>query len=442
MSSPQPVLLIIDYNLSRLADVFHLRRHALARWGAQTYLIRANPQALDLSISDLVFDVDPLNADFVEQALHALGEHAQHITAGIVFSDNAVASGAALLERLGLEVDDARLALGAFDKFVYRTHEARFRQPMQNDGMWLPAFSEVRSVRDLRCFTQDFSGCVVKPMCEGNNRGVVRVNPGDDLHAAFDEVKPYVDRGVLAEEIIPYRREFSFDGLGSLSFITEKVSAEGRYPVEVAQVLPARLSNDERRTLMRAGAHVNALIGQRNGPFHNEIKLSDDGSRAAVVEPNRRPGGMKIWTLANWVYGFDFYHAWVDSVFGEPAPKNLPAPIASAATVMLGVAEDMRFAPYYIEAGRHPLEQAMFATRARHGLREHELLADEFSWMALEARALHRVPHDNADFAAQVCIVLKQEREDIREVISTLRQEWLSALALALEPRALEKVAS
>ncbi|PTT89224.1 biotin carboxylase, partial [Pseudomonas sp. HMWF005] len=122
-----PVLLIVDYNLSRIGDVLHLRDYARQQWGAQTWLIRANPQDHDRTISDRVFDADPLHPDFVDQALNLLGDDAGRISAGLVFSDNAVASGAALLERLGLPVDDAAMALAAFDKLAYRTAEDRVR---------------------------------------------------------------------------------------------------------------------------------------------------------------------------------------------------------------------------------------------------------------------------------------------------------------------------
>ena len=101
MSLRAPVLLIVDYNLSRIADVRHLRDHARQQWGAQTWLVRANPQAHDQGISDRVIDADPLAADFINLALNQLGDDAARVSAGIVFSDNAVASGAGLLERCG-----------------------------------------------------------------------------------------------------------------------------------------------------------------------------------------------------------------------------------------------------------------------------------------------------------------------------------------------------
>lgn len=428
MTSTMPVLLIVDYNLSRVADVLHLRNHARQRWNAHTYLIRANPQPLDFTLADRVFDADPLDPEFVDKALWSMGSAADGITAGLVFSDNAVSSGAALLERLGVKVDDARLALGAFNKYTYRLSEEVHRTRLESLKVMVPDFVAVRGLDDLRAFAARHpEGFVIKPMCEGNNRGVVLVSRGGDPVAAFDEVQPYVPAGVIAEQIIPLRREFSYDGLGQLAFITEKVSAKGRYPVELAQVLPAQLSPLERETLLCAGEQVNRLIGQRDGPFHNEIKLSDDGTHAGVVEPNRRPGGMKIWDLARWVYGVDLYQTWVDSVFGVPVPDRMPAPQCSAATVMLGVSRDRYFETGHDDRDRPLFEQALAATARAHGLTPQELIAHDVTWLPVGGRMLHATPRDNGDFVAQACITLHTPGVDIRHVVSTLQRHWLTA---------------
>lgn len=443
MASGQPVLLIIDYNLNRIGEVAQMRDYARARWGAKTWLVRSNPQPADLTISDAVFDVDPLSERFVERALHALGQDSGRITAGLVFSDDAVASGAALLERLGLLVDNAELASAAFDKFVYRSFEMGQRQTLEASGVLVPAFSMVRDREDLLRFARKCpAGFVVKPTCEGNNRGVVVVRGGEDPTAAWQEVSPYLHGGVMAEQLIPYRREFSYDGLGSLSFITEKVSAEGRYPVEIAQVLPARLTTVERQTLLTTGAHINRLIGQQNGPFHNEIKLSDDGTRAAVVEPNRRPAGMKIWSLAQHVHGPNLFEYWVDSVFGAALPTNLPAPLRSAATVMLGVHRDIEFAPHDIPSGFRPFNRALQATAAHFHLSVTELVAHDFVWLGLHTRLIRSIARDNSDFAAQVCVVLDTPCIDIRDVVTKLREQWLIALSDVLEIEAHQRIAS
>ncbi|MBP8533250.1 acetyl-CoA carboxylase biotin carboxylase subunit family protein [Streptomyces sp. MK37H] len=437
-----PILLIVDYNLSRIDEVRHLRDHARERHGATVVLIRANPTRADHSIADEVIDLDPLRDDFTEMGEKLLGNRRERIRAGIVFSDNAVRSGAELLERLGVPIDSPQLAEGAFSKYRYRLGEARVADLLAAQRIMVPAFAEVLSLDQLKDFARCHpEGFVVKPAAEGNNRGVVVVGPGDDLTAAFAEVLPYLEGGVICEELIPYRREYSFDGLGSLTFLTEKISARGRYPVEIAQVLPAAVDEHERVTLERAGSQANWLVGQCDGPFHNEIKLSDDGLRAAIVEPNRRPAGMKIWSLARWVYGIDLHHRWVDTAFGTAADTGRLVPGCSAATVMLGVGSDRSFSPDDIAVGADPFADAVQATAERFGLADGELTVTQFSWLSSERRDLHAVARDNADFAAQGCVVLRHDRADIRIVVHALREAWSDALDRALTMPALVRKA-
>lgn len=429
-------LLIIDYNLSRMADVARMVAHARERHGVRTLLVRSNPGARDFAICDEVIDLDPVRADFVDLALAQLAPRRDTLRGGVVFSDNAVHSGALLLDRLGLRVDCATLALGAFSKYAYRLAETHHRELLNAQRVLVPDCVSIASLAELQAFAEAHpDGFVLKPSCEGNNRGVIVVRAGDDLQAAFDEVAPYLAGGIICEQLIPYRREYSYDGIGALSFITEKVGATGRYPVEVAQVLPARLTAVEQHTLQRAGQLCNMLVGQRDGPFHNEIKLSDDGAQAAVVEPNRRPGGMKIWSLAGAVYGVDLYALWVDSVLGASPVPALLAPLRQAATVMLGVPCDGVFSPASLGDGTLLFEQALAATVAQHGLRPGQLRTGEFGWLSPDERLIHAVPRDNADFVAQATIVLDTvgaarhdgvQSADIRDIVATLRECWLA----------------
>ncbi|WP_414440193.1 ATP-grasp domain-containing protein [Burkholderia sp. 22PA0106] len=432
MSETSPLLLIVDYNLTRIADVAHLVRVAHAHHRVDTLLIRAAPGPRDREICRYVIDLDPLADDFVEAAEAALAPYRARLRAGLVFSDNAVQRGAALLERLGLPVDSAALAAGAFSKRDYRLAEDAVRTLLDAQRIMAPRSAAIASLADVQAFAQAHpAGFVIKPSCEGNNRGVAVVRAGDRLDAAFALVEPYLANGAICEALIPYRREYSFDGVGDTAFITEKVSADGQYPVEVAQILPARLSVAERASLSRAGRIANLLVGQRDGPFHNEIKLSDDGTRAAVVEPNRRPAGMKIWTIAQAVYAVDFYALWVDAAFGHPRDVRLEAGSTHAATVMLGVPEDGEFTPPATAQGEALLAATFAQAAERCGLPASALHLIEWGWLSPHTRFIPAVARENGDFAAQACLAVDGARADIREVVQAVRAAWVAQLASA-----------
>lgn len=432
MNGNRPLLLIIDYNLTRVSDVAHIASYARERHGAETILIRSQPTERDRQLCQCVIDLDPLSEDFVEQAMFYLKPWRERLRAGMVFSDNAVQSGAALLERLSLPVDSASLAGNAYSKRDYRVSESRVRELLEAQNVMVPDCVEVFSVDDLRRFAETHpDGFVVKPSCEGNNRGVMVVKAGDSLDTAFAAVEPYLSRGAICETLIPFAREYSFDGVGATEFITEKVSANGRYPVEVAQILPARLTAIERATMTRTGRLANVLVGQQMGPFHNEIKLDDAGRQAAVVEPNRRPAGMKIWTIAQYVYSLDFYGLWVDAAFGVSREPVLSASGRRAATVMLGVPSDGMLKPPTQAEGEVLFDRTLARAAALLGVDSIRRL--EFGWLGDGTRHIPALPRDNADFAAQACFVADSEDLDMRSAVATVRAIWLSVLGEARE---------
>ena len=170
-------LIIVDYNLSRREDVRNISRYAKQTYKLNTVLIRFNPVSVDYEISDAVVNHNPLSENFVDLALESLTEFSYNYVAGLVFSDNAVKTGADLLERLGLKTDNAILAYNAFCKFEYRKVEQEIHHLLRPQGVFVPNFTTVEEIKDLRAFiAANPGGIVIKPKQEGNNRGVILLN--------------------------------------------------------------------------------------------------------------------------------------------------------------------------------------------------------------------------------------------------------------------------
>ncbi|HEV3156062.1 MAG TPA: hypothetical protein VGZ00_01825 [Candidatus Baltobacteraceae bacterium] len=438
--------LIVDYNLTRIDDVRTMRDHLRHRHGLATILIRPNPRPIDHEICDVVIDAYPRAADFVDRACGELAKFRTSIQGGIVFSDDAVQSGAALLERLGLPVDDALLAFAALSKLAYRSIEQSHDELFRAQGIRVPEYLHVENITELASFLKRHpEGIVVKPACEGNNRGVVVLHPGDDLRLALQTIDKYVSDGVICEEYITDHREFSFDGIGALWFLTEKISATGRYPVEMGQIVPAMLSPIETHTLRRAGNLANLLVGQREGPFHNEIRLSDDGTQATVIEPNRRPAGMRIWQLARAVYRINLFCLWIDHVLGHPLPAHLPTPKGRAATIMLGVPHDGLLRPISRSDVRAILEQTVTPS-----LRSSSLIPDDAQLTWIDSaplgceidRIVRADPQDNGDFIALACLHIDRSDLDFRAIVAAVQATWKRAITPFLSSPRIEATAS
>jgi biotin carboxylase len=424
-------LLIIDYNLVRYDDVKMMVDYAKEAYGLSSVLIRKNPCNKDYKIAEHVIDLYVRDEDFIHKALHELAPIKDQIKAGIVFSDDAVCSGAYLLQELGLISDSPLLANNAFSKTAYRIEEKKVQSLLNEQQIKVPAFAVISTFEELSQFIKKHpQGVVLKPSCEGNNRGVIRLTADSDVEKAMCEVEAYLSGGLICEELIDFDQEYSFDGLGHLSFITEKLSKSSRYPVEYGQIVPAYLSTPVQHQLMRTGIVANLLTGQRLGPFHNEIKLDTRTFQSAIIEPNRRPAGMKIWNLAQKVYGINLYHYWIDTVMEKALPSAMPEPKGRAAIRLLPAPKDgiINFPQEFIENSVKWLE----LLQARLTEREQELTNNvqwfDFILTKKNGERVFSEAKDNAQFIAQICVYVPENDRNVISLLDALEAVWLDEM--------------
>ncbi len=403
-------LVIVDYNLTRFLDVKMMTRHAWDKHGCGTILIRPNPQAHDAEVAHHIIDLDPRGEDFIGKATTALEPFLNTIVAVLPFSDNAVKTGAALAENLGKAADSSELAQSAYSKISYRQQEEKLARLFQAQGVFTPQFQVVFDELQLKVFAARCkNGFVLKPSCEGNNRGVLRLSKDSNLEEAFEEVKPYLKDGLICEELIDFEEEYSFDGIGHLNWVTEKISLSTRYPVEKGQIVPAVKSLGTISAVKRGGRLANILVGQKNGPFHNELKYDPVTGRSAVIEPNRRPAGMKIWHLAERVYGINFFHLLVDQLITGELPEQLPQPRGVAAIRELMAPHEGILA--------QEVSNPEFAGELFNKIKDRfpvNLTWSEFRITAMPGSMVTTTPKDNSGFMAEVCLYSRDSQIDVK----------------------------
>ncbi len=329
-----PVFVVLDYNLSRKKDVIKIAEKVYEFCGTKVLLASALGKGINHPNIENFESVCTRSTEFVTGCIEFIKAHNYDPIGGVVFSDDAIVTGSRVLEYYNLKVDSHEGALRSYDKLQYRRAESAAPCP---EGVNRPRFKDLSIPADYRALVADISaGWVVKPRCEGNNRGVVVVKSALDLNEAMSLNQNYAGDGLLAEELIKIGSEYSVDGVGSLNFITKKISVRGKFPLEVGQVMPAGVDPDLTAKLLCSSAFANALTGQKRGAFHNEIMLCENSNEAYVVEPNRRPGGMQIWDMILDCYGVDLYSRWVRSALDGAIhnPENI-APKMSCGFLML-----------------------------------------------------------------------------------------------------------
>jgi len=188
---------------------------------------------------------------------------------------------------------------------------------------------------------------IVKPVDGTGSRGVLRVDAGDDVDAAWRRsqslrgrmdlfmAKFYPIDQFIAETYIDgpeYSVEtLSFGGRHVVVAITEKLTFG---VVEIGHAQPARLEPDREIAIVEYVTKFLDAMGLRDGTAHTELKLSSAGPR--VIESHDRVGGDRIMDLVESVYGVDLERYAVGWPFGlVPALPDRPAPRCAAATRFL-----------------------------------------------------------------------------------------------------------
>ncbi|WP_163576222.1 ATP-grasp domain-containing protein [Halomonas faecis] len=327
----ESVFLVIDYNLSRSDEVMSIAEKCHSILGVRTVLLTTKGKSINHDfIINSEFE-DLRSKSFIFEGVEFLKRNKLHCTGGVVFSDDAIITGSYILDHFGVWTDDPELSLNSHDKWEYRESESKEKLP---EGVSRPVYLNAHELNDSSFKEQET--WVIKPRCEGNNRGVVKANKIDHLGLALSLNKSHMGQGLIAEQCIKASEEFSVDGVGELSFITKKLSTGGLYPLEIGQVLPAYLTEEKLRKVTEASSLANKLTGQYIGAFHNEIMICSETGNAYVVEPNRRPGGMKIWELIKNSYDVDLYDKWIYSATtGEVASLYSPPPKRRSGLLML-----------------------------------------------------------------------------------------------------------
>jgi hypothetical protein len=414
---------IVDYNLTRWADVKLLTDYAKAKYNFKSILFRANPTEGDYRLADIVINLSPKNPDFVNLALLDLRRLNVEVKAVLPFSDDGIIAGSRLAEAMGLPTDCSVLAERAFSKSAYRSAEKDFYQNHQPENFFLPRSKIVQSIRDLELFLDECEQVILKPTCEGNNRGVILLKKGDSLETYFKEVVRYLEDGLIAEEVIPFHPEYSVDGIGPLAFCTQKLNECGRYPVECGQIIPARISDSSKVSLLATSKIANGLVGQNFGPFHNEIKHDAKSQNSAVVEPNRRPAGMRIWHLAERAYGINFFKLWIDQLITREIRKSLPAPQQLVGIRMLRAPSNGTLVfPTEDLVQTRKLVDAI-TTAVSFNLKE-KFTCFDFSWNCQFNQVVTSEPKDNSQFIAQICFATDDLNSDLKLIMNQWIQQW------------------
>ena len=207
------VVAIFGYNNTRLYDVKKIK-NILEKQQIDVLLCKEGITSEDKAVSQYCFDTKLHGThQEIEQAYiyfkNWLASQDIQIIGILPFSDRGIVLASYVAEKLDLISDNYFTAVAGLDKFKFRTLEVTASTPV-----WYkkPKFQQVKQITDIiKFYNQMGAPIYVKPTQEGNSRGGFLVKSTEDIWNAFQNVKPYVSEGAIAEECAIDAHEYSFD---------------------------------------------------------------------------------------------------------------------------------------------------------------------------------------------------------------------------------------
>ncbi|MGL4820880.1 MAG: ATP-grasp domain-containing protein, partial [Bacilli bacterium] len=253
---------------------------------------------------------------------------AQSFDAVVAGLEYAVPASNHIAEQLGLPHGGVNVSI--------LSDKARLRDFCQSHQIAQPNYARVASYEDLAHFFHTFGKMVLKPTNRQASLGVVKINDANQLQSSWMEVQE-IDEGVQLTErgmISSYLAETCVEGTEvSIEVfvrhnemvwmnVTEKEITPGKYSVELAHVVPARLSVTMLESLKEFILQIVSAFQFENGVLHAEVIVDAQGPK--LIEVAGRPPGDMIFKLIEHAYGFNPYAMYLAMLSKEDT--HIPPP--------------------------------------------------------------------------------------------------------------------
>jgi len=172
---------------------------------------------------------------------------------------------------------------------------------------------------------------IVKPRDNSGSRGVIRCHNVEEVSMAVNEAFDFTKKeNVLVEEFIE-GKEYSVEGIhynnhSHVIQITEKITSNYPYNVELGHIQPAELSGRTRKIIQGLLNQIAKAFGFNNCASHTELKINSKG--IFIIETSPRLGGDFITShLVPLSTGINMQDILIDISIGHPIENDFFYPI-------------------------------------------------------------------------------------------------------------------
>ena len=261
--------------------------------GLEVIAVDMNPEAVGFSVPGIIKEVI---STIDTPAILKAARH--HKIDGIMTlaSDMPMQSVAVVSHEMGLVGISSDTALKA-------TNKAFMRDALKENGVPIPLYYRVKGKKSfIEAVDQIRKAgykCIVKPADNSGSRGVDLLSSDSDLDKAYEYTVSNSRGGEIVVEEFMEGPEVSvetlaIDGDVHVIQITDKITTDAPYFVEMGHSQPSKLSAEIKSKIAEVAIAANMAIGIQNGPSHTEIKVTKEGPK--IVELGARLGGDCITT--------------------------------------------------------------------------------------------------------------------------------------------------
>lgn len=274
-----------------------------------------DPNALGARIADEFRQISTLDEIGVEQVVRET--HANLLTTAATDAPMRVV--AAVCNKLNLPSISPQTAAKVTDK-------GKMIHALEKMNVPVPRFEILNSEAEIKTAYEKISSggtkpVILKPVNSSGSRGVIKVNPNEDLHSAFSYSQKAGNGTVVISEFMN-GPEVSVEVFSSKTgpevvTITDKTTSGNPHFVEIGHSQPSLLNLDIQTKIEKIALEAVNALEIHSGPAHVEI-IVDQGTTPKIVEVGARLGGDFITShLVPLSTGFDMVTATLKAAAGE-----------------------------------------------------------------------------------------------------------------------------
>lgn len=201
------------------------------------------------------------------------------------------------------------------------TNKYLMRKCFINNDVPSPKFLKVSKGERLDGSTLNYP-VIVKPTDRSGSIGVQKINDKQLLQSAIERAQEdSFTQEAIVEEFVEGREvsveSISYKGHHYILQITDKVTTEAPYFVELAHHQPSNLSEDIQKRIRQIVEHALTALHVQYGASHSELKITKEGD-IKVIEIGARMGGDFIGSnLVKLSTGYDFLQGVINVAMGS-----------------------------------------------------------------------------------------------------------------------------